>query len=465
MSTLNKLRKAIQEEIKKTLNESDDKADLTAANQFVDDLKSFLQIGDRVVNCSVQPNYGFDKAKSSVYVNFYNLPSSVRGGGGAEAENNRMSFSIQGFGDAKMNGKVKVEHQVSAFPREFRLRGKQGSPTAVAQYLANFLNDFVKKVEPKFTHTKMNESQQEDDLITKAYYHGLNALRINPSATRPEKDKKLMDLIGGNDDDQEGYALTKKCIEAWQDGFEDAAKNAYLDDNSNEDLDESEVAIKNKDDLNLTHAEVLGGQAFKMGLGPYDYKKDPELVKSINQVAYLDIDYMKQIVKAWKDGYAEAEAVFDVYDNGREADLDEAISEEDEIWWSACRLGELAFENGKQRVPAQDSKLMSFIYNNHHEKRSKDLMGAWLDGWDARDTEELDGLDESELQEGDQNQGYKVGQQLLWVSHGDVVVCTYNGPEKHQWANITYVENDRNTNGIVNLDNLCSVDAVKRVIK
>lgn len=101
MSTLNKLRKAIQEEIKKTLNESDDKADLTAANQFVDDLKSFLQIGDRVVNCSVQPNYGFDKAKSSVYVNFYNLPSSVRGGGGAEAENNRMSFSIQGFGDAK----------------------------------------------------------------------------------------------------------------------------------------------------------------------------------------------------------------------------------------------------------------------------------------------------------------------------------------------------------------------------
>lgn len=96
----------------------------------------------------------------TVFVNFINLPKGIGGaGGGAEAENNRMLFSIGGFGretphSPPPTGKVKIEMLVSAMPREYRLRGRTGTPAQVAKYLADFLNKVVKEVEPKFTHTK-----------------------------------------------------------------------------------------------------------------------------------------------------------------------------------------------------------------------------------------------------------------------------------------------------------------------
>lgn len=91
-----------------------------------------------------------------VLLTFINLPESGHGGG-AEAENNKMGFSVDGFGkdtphSPPPSGKVKLEHRTSAFPREYNLRGKTASPEVVAKYLASYLNDFISKVEPRFTH-------------------------------------------------------------------------------------------------------------------------------------------------------------------------------------------------------------------------------------------------------------------------------------------------------------------------
>lgn len=93
----------------------------------------------------------------TLFINFYNLPQGVGGaGGGAEAENNRMMFMVEGFPkDGSPATKVKVEMRVSALPREHKLRAKSGPPAAIAKYLADFISKTVKEVEPKFTHTKM----------------------------------------------------------------------------------------------------------------------------------------------------------------------------------------------------------------------------------------------------------------------------------------------------------------------
>lgn len=98
---------------------------------------------------------------ATLYMDFINLPSGVGGaGGGAEAENNRMMFSVDGF-DRKDNdapppsGKLKVEMRLSTLPREHKLRAKSGTPAQVAKYLADFINKVVKEVPPRFTHTKV----------------------------------------------------------------------------------------------------------------------------------------------------------------------------------------------------------------------------------------------------------------------------------------------------------------------
>lgn len=95
----------------------------------------------------------------AVHINFVNLPPSVvGGGGGAEAENNRMSFWVEGFDREDEHappptGKVKVEMATSALPRDYKLRAKTGTPERIAQYLADFLNKVAREVPPKFTHS------------------------------------------------------------------------------------------------------------------------------------------------------------------------------------------------------------------------------------------------------------------------------------------------------------------------
>jgi hypothetical protein len=127
-----------------------------SAEHFVEMFQSHLKIGDRYVVARVEASWGPKKVED-VYVNYINLPKGIGGaGGGAEAENNRMSFWVRGFGEAgapSPTGRVRVEMATSALPREFKLRAKAGPPDAIAKYLADFLSKVAAEVPPKFTHT------------------------------------------------------------------------------------------------------------------------------------------------------------------------------------------------------------------------------------------------------------------------------------------------------------------------
>lgn len=127
------------------------------AKEFVDTFLSSLGEVDRSIHVRIDPSWGPTK-EDSVYVNFINLPRGVgSAGGGAEGENNRMSFHVEGFGPADSpppSGKVKVEMRVSSLPRERKLRAKSGPPAAIAKYLANFLRTIVREVPPRFTHSR-----------------------------------------------------------------------------------------------------------------------------------------------------------------------------------------------------------------------------------------------------------------------------------------------------------------------
>lgn len=128
------------------------------SEEFIKMVESHLNLDGRQVTFDNVSRLGGSRY-DTVFVNFINLPKGVGGAGGrAEAENNRMLFSIEGFGKETPHsppptGKVKIELRVSALPREYKLRGKTGTPAQVAKYLADFLNKVVKEVEPKFTHS------------------------------------------------------------------------------------------------------------------------------------------------------------------------------------------------------------------------------------------------------------------------------------------------------------------------
>jgi hypothetical protein len=129
------------------------------SGEFINLLMSLLSIKDRRVQCSNHSTIG-GISYSAVYVNFINLPKDIgSAGGGAEAENNRSSFWIRGFGkespeSVPPTGKVKIEQANTVLPREMRMRSKTASPEKIAEYLANYLNKVVKEVEPNFTHSK-----------------------------------------------------------------------------------------------------------------------------------------------------------------------------------------------------------------------------------------------------------------------------------------------------------------------
>jgi hypothetical protein len=139
-------------------------AELGGSAEFVTKLQGRLNVGDRHVSIRNKHSLG---GYDAVYVNFVNLPKSKGAGGGAEAENNRISFWVNGF-DKKdehappPSGKVKVETANPAlytgdeYTRENRvvLRAKSGTPDQVAKYLADFLNNVAKKVPPRYTHSE-----------------------------------------------------------------------------------------------------------------------------------------------------------------------------------------------------------------------------------------------------------------------------------------------------------------------
>ena len=190
--------------------------------------------------------------------------------------------------------------------------------------------------------------------------------------------------------DKKEHLLAAKKLQTDIERFKADMNNgdgAYRSDMKNESSEET--------DLNLLHAETLGEFAFEAGKerSPND---DHELTKSLDLVAPSRDEYKKQIVQAWYKGYDQAQDAFEVYDNGREVDLDES-EKIDDLFLSAQELGEIAFENGKKRVPAHDSKLMSLVFDTNDSTVRKSLMSSWLDGWDARNlAEPVDGLDEAD---------------------------------------------------------------------
>lgn len=135
---------------------------------FVDYFGAMLNIGDRRILVRNEHQLGgkfvgdaFKPRVDDVYVNYVNLPKDANGGsgGGAEAENNRMSFWVRGFDAFNPDkdgptGKVKVEMANSALPRSYKLRAKTGSPASIAKYLADFINKVAAEVSPNFTHSK-----------------------------------------------------------------------------------------------------------------------------------------------------------------------------------------------------------------------------------------------------------------------------------------------------------------------
>jgi hypothetical protein len=131
--------------------------DTMGAPAFADALRGRLEdvLGGRQVTVRAGTSWGAGK-EGDVYINFVNLPQGVgAAGGGAEAENNRASFWIRGFGRADApspSGKLKIEQSNTVF-RKHKLRGRTAAPGAIAKYLVEFLARLVREVEPHFTHT------------------------------------------------------------------------------------------------------------------------------------------------------------------------------------------------------------------------------------------------------------------------------------------------------------------------
>lgn len=122
-------------------------------SQFVQAVKDWSDVRGRSLRFKSGGLGRFD----SLYINFYNIPDTGSRAG-AELENNRMLFRIDGWdrasADTQVFGNVKIEQMVSALPREYRLRAKTGKPAAIAAYLAAFLTKVASEVEPKYTHSR-----------------------------------------------------------------------------------------------------------------------------------------------------------------------------------------------------------------------------------------------------------------------------------------------------------------------
>src|SRR5438093_11858999 len=88
-----------------------------SATEFIDVFSS-MHPSDRQTSVRFQPSIGGKRGGGRVYVNFINLPPGTTRDG-AEAENNRASFWIEGFDyDPNVSvSKVKVEQSNNVFHR------------------------------------------------------------------------------------------------------------------------------------------------------------------------------------------------------------------------------------------------------------------------------------------------------------------------------------------------------------
>lgn len=127
---------------------------MSSANVFSKYLLAQLDIGDRQAGVDVG-----GIAPGHIIVQYINLPKGIGGaGGGAEAMNNRLLLTVDGFHrsdiDAPAPGKVSVKMLSSSLPRDMKLRGKTAAPAVIAKYIADFLAKVAREVPPNYTHTK-----------------------------------------------------------------------------------------------------------------------------------------------------------------------------------------------------------------------------------------------------------------------------------------------------------------------
>ena len=128
------------------------------ANDFIEQLELALAHvrSERTVLARFEA--AFLVGHGSVFVTFINLPYArfkERRGGGAESENNRMLFSVQGFDSypATPVAKIMVETLVNNItPRDQRLRKKTADPAKIAEYLAAYIGKTAESFPPNFTH-------------------------------------------------------------------------------------------------------------------------------------------------------------------------------------------------------------------------------------------------------------------------------------------------------------------------
>lgn len=123
---------------------------------------SKLVLDERTFLVEFEAGFSPGKGRGSVVVNFINLPTprhKERRGGGAESENNRQLFFVNGFHAtaAEPADRLVVEQLTNGIGRGAddwapKMRKKTASPEKIAEYLAKYVNDIAARFEPNFTH-------------------------------------------------------------------------------------------------------------------------------------------------------------------------------------------------------------------------------------------------------------------------------------------------------------------------
>lgn len=103
--------------------------------EFKTQLEKHLDIGDRQIALGFGARLGPESSNDPIYITFVNMPSGVEGGGGgADRMNNRALLVVKPVA----GGKLKLEQLDRSFFE--KLKGKTGTPAAIAKYAADYLN-------------------------------------------------------------------------------------------------------------------------------------------------------------------------------------------------------------------------------------------------------------------------------------------------------------------------------------
>jgi hypothetical protein len=118
---------------------------------------SSLVSKERTMFARFDPPWEGTRGGGLVFVDYFNLPEArhkQKRGGGAESHNNRMLFSIAGFGKTAEDpvAKVKIEQLVTLGHPTPKLRGKTATPEKMAIYLADYISQVALEFPPNLTH-------------------------------------------------------------------------------------------------------------------------------------------------------------------------------------------------------------------------------------------------------------------------------------------------------------------------